>query len=168
MRRTLSAVLLAILMLGGCVAGPPASSPEARATERTVYVTRHMQKLDGADPSLNAEGAAAAERLASALANKGITAIFATATRRAMETAAPLALRTGAEITTYDPRNPQALVVAAAASSGAVLVVGHSNTIHDLVARFGARTPPAPLTEQDYGTVFVIKSTGEVDEFQIF
>lgn len=167
MRRSLSAVLLAIIMLGGCVAGPLASAPEGRTAERIIYVTRHLHKQEGVDPSLSVEGAAAAQRLASALANKGISTIFATPTRRVMETAAPLALRLSVEITPYDPRNPQALVAAAAASPSAVLVVGHSDTVHDLVARFGARTPPAPLTEQDYGAVYGVSSAGEVEVFEI-
>ncbi|MGB3796537.1 MAG: phosphoglycerate mutase family protein [Alteraurantiacibacter sp.] len=167
MGRTFGVILLAVFILEACVARPLTSAPEALIAERTIYITRHLQKLDGSDPSLSAEGAAAAQRLGDALANKGISAVFATATRRAMETAAPLAKRKGIEITVYDPRNPQALVDAAAASD-AILVVGHSNTVHDLVARFGAHTPPAPLTEQDYGTVFVVRPTGEVDMFEIF
>lgn len=126
-----------------------------------------MQKAEGADPSLSAEGAANAERLAKALADKGIAAIFATPTRRAMETAAPTARRTGVEITPYDPRDPQSLAAAVYAARGAVLVVGHSNTVPDLVARFGGRTPPAPLTEQDYGTVFVVDAEGGVETFEV-
>lgn len=167
MKRALSAILPAVVMLLGCAAGLPASAPEARTAKKAVYVTRHMQKLGGDDPSLSAEGNAGAERLADALADKGVAAIFATATRRAMETAAPLSLRTGVPITAYDPRNPQALIAAAATSPGAILVVGHSNTVHDLVARFGGRTPPAPLTENDYGAVFVISETGGVDVFEV-
>ena len=167
MRGTGSAILLAMLMLGACVTLPPASAPEAQAADNSVYVTRHMEKADGDDPPLSADGAAAAERLADALANKGISAIFATPTRRAMETAAPLARRTGVQIIAYDPRNPQSLLTAAAASPGAVLVVGHSNTVHELVARLGGRNPPAPLSEEDYGAVFVINSAGEVEVFDI-
>ncbi len=128
---------------------------------------RHLHKGDGSDPALSATGAAAAERLAGRLAGKGITAIFATSTRRAMETAAPLAQRTGLQITPYDPGDPAALVAAAASRPGAVLVVGHSNTVHDLASRFGARTPPAPLADNDYGRVFIVKPSGEVDVFDL-
>jgi broad specificity phosphatase PhoE len=40
----------------------------------TIYVMRHLQKEDGADPPLTKEGAAGAERLAALLAKEGITA----------------------------------------------------------------------------------------------
>lgn len=154
--------LLPLLLLAGCVAGPAIAPTESLIADRTVYVTRHMQKLDGTDPGLSAEGIAAADRLAAVLADKGVTAIYATPTRRAMETAGALSRRTGVRITSYDPRDPQALVAAAATSKGSILIVGQSNTVHDIIARFGARNPPAPLTEQDYGTVFAITPNGEM------
>lgn len=132
-----------------------------------IFVTRHMQKAEGNDPPLSSEGAAAATRLADALAGKGVTAIFATQTLRAMQTAAPLASRTGVPITPYDPGDPQALVTTIASNNtGAVLIVGHSNTVHDLVDRLGG-TPPPPLSEHDYGRVFVIDEKGGVTEFKV-
>jgi broad specificity phosphatase PhoE len=159
----LTLALLATAALAGCAAVPATLN-----SARTVYVTRHMQKApDGSDPALSAEGAVNADRLAEALADKGVVAIFATPTRRAMETAAPLARRTGIEVTAYDPRDPQALAAAVAAAPGSVLVVGHSNTVADLVSRFGGRNPPAPLSEDDYGRVFVIDAEGAVEAFEL-
>ena len=163
MSRKIGALLLPALMIAGCVSGPSSSLEGASTADRTVYVTRHMHKGDGPDPALSATGVAAADRLAELLHDKGIAAIFATPTRRAMETAAPLARRTGVRVRSYDAGDPAALVAAAAAVPGAVLVVGHSNTVADLVTRFGARTPPAPLGENDYGRVFVVKPTGEIE-----
>jgi broad specificity phosphatase PhoE len=121
----------------------------------TVYVMRHLQKAEGTDPPLSAEGAANAEALAARLANSGIKAIFATPTARAMQTGEPLAKALGLAVTPYDPRDPAALVKAASRMNGAVLIVGHSNTVPDIVARFGGT--PVALGEQDYGTVFVVK-----------
>lgn len=100
------------------------------------------------------------------LRDRGIVAIFATATKRAMETAAPLANLTGVAITPYDPRSPQLLARSVAAVPGAVLVVGHSNTVHDLIARFGG-APQTPLTEQDYGLLFVIDAKGGVEVLEV-
>ena len=159
----LPAIVLALLALGACSARMASVEPSAGAAvaEKQVYVIRHLQKGEGDDPSLTAEGAANAQRLAAILADKKIVAIFATPTRRAMETAAPLAGQLGLVVTPYDPRAPQALVAAVAAAPGPVLVVGHSNTVPDLVAAFGGEQP-APLTEEDYGTLFVVDADGKV------
>lgn len=168
MKAWLKTVLLAAFALGACAApiAQISDTPDARLEAKTIYVTRHMQKAQGDDPPLSSEGAAAAERLGDLLADRGIAAIFATPTRRAMETAAPLSQRSGVDITAYDPRNPQALAALVAAAQGSVLVVGHSNTVHDLIGHFGGE-PPQPLTEEDYGTVFVIDSQGEVGKFNL-
>lgn len=156
------------MMLAACASVQPAAEPNVAqaAAQKPVFVIRHLQKGQGDDPSLTAEGAAGAERLAEMLDNKGIVAVFATPTRRAMETAAPLAKRLGIAITPYDPKGPGALAAAVAAAPGPALVVGHSNTIHDLVGRFGG-TPPAPLTEEDYGTLFVIEADGGVATLEV-
>jgi broad specificity phosphatase PhoE len=141
-------ILTLIAALAAAVAQPAIAAD-------TVYVMRHLQKAEGADPPLSAEGAANAQALATRLANSGIKAIFATSTARAMQTGEPLAKALGLAVTTYDPRDPAALVKAASTVNGAVLIVGHSNTVPDIVARFGGT--PVPLGEQDYGTVFVVK-----------
>ena len=161
--KVLAAVLAGAISVAGCATAnaAPAAAEEKVAAPKQVFVIRHLQKQEGDDPSLTDEGAAGARRLADMLVDKEIVAIFATPTRRAMETAAPLASRLGLAVTPYDPMNPQALAAAVAAVAGPVLVVGHSNTVHDLVGLFGG-TPPAPLTEEDYGTLFVVGAEGEV------
>ena len=153
--------LIATLML---VALALASAPALAA--EPVYVVRHLQKADGDDPSLTAQGAANAQRLAAMLKDKEIAAIFATPTRRAMETAEPLSQKLGISVTPYDPRNADALVDAVAAVSGPVLVVGHSNTVPDLVDRLGGPVQP-PMTEDDYGTVFLIDGDGKVTTLEV-
>jgi broad specificity phosphatase PhoE len=140
------------------------ASPQAALAADMVYVMRHLQKGEGADPPLSAEGAANAKALADKLAGSGIKAIFATPTRRAMETAEPLAKRLGIAIAAYDPADPGALVAAVANVPGAVLVVGHSNTVPDLVARFGGKQA-VTMSEQDYGTVYAVaEDSGAVTE----
>jgi broad specificity phosphatase PhoE len=130
----------------------------------SVYVIRHLQKAAGDDPPLTPEGAAGASKLADILADRGIGAVFATPTRRAIQTATPLAVRLGLPVTRYDPADNAALLEATRAIPGNVLIVGHSNTVPDLVAKFGGERP-APMTEQDYGTIYVVHSgTKEVQE----
>jgi len=132
-----------------------ATVPQTASAAGTVFVMRHLQKGEGADPPLSAEGAANAQALANMLAKSGIKAIFATPTRRAMETAQPLAAKLAIPVTSYDPANPAELVNRVAATSGAVLIVGHSNTVPDLITRFGGKQRVS-LSDQDYGTLFVV------------
>ena len=163
MRTRFALILVGALALAGFAApdAAPLPDPAAVAISKPVYVSRHLQKREGNDPSLTDEGAANAQKLAAMLADKGITAIFVTPTRRTTQTAEPLAKRLGIAITTYDPRDPAALVRTVAAAGGPVLIVGHSNTVPDLVAAFGG-TRPAPMSEEDFGTLFVVEPDGTV------
>lgn len=138
----------------------------AIAANHSVFVVRHLQKGEGADPSLTAEGVANARHLAAMLKDKGIVAIFATPTRRAMETGEPLAKVLGIGVTAYDPSNAAALAAKVAAAGGPVLVVGHSNTVPELVQLFGGTRPP-PLSDRDYGTVYDVEPDGKVVAVQL-
>ena len=129
----------------------------------TIYVVRHMQKEKGDDPALSAEGKANAELLADMLADKGVTAVFATPTRRARETAEALAKRLGLPVTSYDPTDVRGLVTTVEAARGAVLIVGHSNTVPDLVGAFGG-TNPAAIDESVYGTLYVVRDGNSIVE----
>ena len=141
--------------------------PAAAQAADTVYVMRHLQKAAGDDPPLTEEGAILAEMVAGMLGfdDFGMKAVFATRTRRAQQTGEPLAKFIGAAVTPYDPRDVPALVKAVKAVPGNVLIVGHSNTVPDLVAAFGGTKPP-PMSESDYGTIYqVTLRSGLVREF---
>jgi phosphohistidine phosphatase SixA len=126
-----------------------------------VFIIRHFQKATGADPSLTVEGGANAQRLAAILKDKGIKAVFATQTRRAMETGEPLAKALGLTVTPYDPSNVAALAAAVTSAAGPVLIVGHSNTVPELVALFGGARP-APIGDEEYGKLFEVAPNGTV------
>lgn len=133
----------------------------------TVYVIRHLQKAAGDDPPLTAEGAAGAQKLSEILASRKVSAIFATQTKRAMQTAEPLAKRLHLSIEAYDPKDPSALADKVAKMKGAALIVGHSNTVPELVAKVGGKQP-APLADSDYGTVFVVRAgSSDVEQIQL-
>lgn len=150
---------LAILAMLFAAAPAPAAD--------TVFVVRHFEKAAGDDPPLSAQGARNAAALATMLAESDVQAIFATPTRRAMESAEPLAKALGISVTPYEASDPAALVAAVAEIPGNVLIVGHSNTVPELVARFGGKQA-ITLTDQDYGTLFVITpGSGDVTEVEV-
>src|SRR4051812_38860732 len=86
--RFLAAALLVILT--AC-----ATAPAPQAPHPNYYVMRHLQKAAGQDPGLPSKGQANAARLAGLLAGDPPSAIYVSTTRRARETAAPLAARLG-------------------------------------------------------------------------
>lgn len=135
----------------------------------TVYVMRHLHKAAGDDPPLTEEGGMLARMVAGLLGpdDFNVTAVFATKTRRAMQTGEPLARMKQVPLRNYDPRDVPALVQQVKALPGAVLIVGHSNTVPDLVAAFGG-AKPKPLTDTDYGAIYqVTVATGGVREFYV-
>jgi broad specificity phosphatase PhoE len=144
--------LLLLLALAACAtAREPASGP-------TFYVMRHLQKDAGSDPGLSAEGRANAERLAGWFGKVRPTAIFVSATRRARETAAPLAARLGIVPQEYQPLDVAGLVARAKAENGPVLIVGHSNTVPEIVAALGGEKP-APIAEEIFGQIWQIRGS---------
>jgi phosphohistidine phosphatase SixA len=142
-------LLLALVVALATVAWQPATAADK------VYVMRHLQKAEGNDPPLSVEGGANARKLVAVLGKRKINAIFATPTRRAVETAEPVAKKLKLTITSYDPRDPAALKKAVDAIKGAALIVGHSNTVPEIVAQFGGGQV-GPLADTDYGTIFVV------------
>jgi phosphohistidine phosphatase SixA len=52
------------------------------------------------------------------------------------------------------------------AEAGTVLVVGHSNTVPEIVAQLGGARP-ADLAETDYGDIFRVRRDGTVERLRV-
>jgi phosphohistidine phosphatase SixA len=148
--RPLAALLL--LALAACQTTPPL--PRGAS----YYVMRHLQKGEGQDPPLSAEGAADARRLIGFFAADPPRVIYVSTTRRAWETAEPLARRLRVRVRRYDPGDTNGLVARVLAERGPVLVVGHSNTVPEIVEKLGGERPAA-LADTDYGDVWHLWGT---------
>jgi broad specificity phosphatase PhoE len=153
-------VLLALAMLAACASVPPAPAGP------TYYVMRHLEKAEGPDPGLAEAGRAGAQRLAQRLDADPPRAIYVSTTRRARETAAPLAAQLGIAAKEYDPSDTPGLVARVRAEGGSVLIVGHSNTVPDIVAALGGARP-APLAETDYGSLWVVAPDGRTERLTL-
>lgn len=156
--RPLAALLLLVAAACATTAGDP--------PEPSVYVMRHLQKAEGQDPALSAEGHANARRLAGFFAADPPGAVYVSTTRRAHETAGPLAAKLGVTVKDYDPRDTPGLVARVKAEAGTVLVIGHSNTVPEIVAQLGGGRP-ADLAETDYGDIFRVRRDGSVERLRL-
>ncbi len=125
-----------------------------------VFVMRHLQAESGEDPGLTAAGHGDAQLLANWFDNSDKpTAIFVTRYRRSQETAGPLAGRLRTRPIVYDSSDNDALVEAVKARRGNVLVIGHSNTVPDIVERLGG-VRPAPIQHHEHGDIWRVSERG--------
>jgi broad specificity phosphatase PhoE len=130
------------------------SPSTALAAPGMVYLVRHGEKLpDEKDPALTAQGRQRAQNIAAMLSKTGIAHIFSTPTNRTRQTAQPLAQASGLPVQEYDPRAPKALVEKVKGLNGPVLVVGHSNTLSELVRLFGGQPGPE-IADNEYDRVY--------------
>lgn len=127
------------------------------ADERTIFVVRHAEKAasGGNDPELSEAGRARADALDRALRDAKITAIYATEFKRTQQTAAPLANRTHLETTIVPAASTAALIEKIRATAGNLLVVGHGNTIPDLLRALGIETPVS-IGDNDYDNLWIV------------
>jgi phosphohistidine phosphatase SixA len=148
--RGLAALLL--FALAACQTAPPAPRGPS------FYVMRHLEKGEGEDPPLSEAGQARARKLIGLFAADPPRAIYVSTTRRAEETAAPLARKLRVKLRRYDPGDSNALIGRVLAERGPVLIVGHSNTVPEIVEKLGGDRP-APLAETDFGDVWHLWGT---------
>jgi len=134
------------------LAAAPASAQEA------VFVVRHAERLDNSsDSPLSADGQARASRLAEQLRDARITAIFATQFVRAADTAKPLADRLGIPLQRVPAAQTLELIarLRALGPSARVLVVGHSDTVPQILSALGSNGIVA-IAPDEYDNLFIV------------
>ena len=133
-----------------------------------VWVVRHAEKLTDnpkdRDPQLSPIGMDRAEALKKYLGGQRIDSIFATNYKRTKLTGFPLADKIGINIKTYAPENQKALAkqLMKNALGKKIVIIGHSNTVLDIIEAFGAVKPMKELVEEsDYDYIFALTIKGD-------
>ena len=140
------------------------------AEAQMVIVVRHAERADGgagtgssmttgSDPELSEIGKARAQKLAAMLADAGVVAIYTTQYRRTKDTAAPLAARIGVTAEAMSSGEVSALVAKIKShKTGVVLVVGHSNTVPEIVKALGGSV--VTMADDEYDSLFFVAANG--------
>jgi broad specificity phosphatase PhoE len=134
------------------------------ANSTTVIVIRHAEKdtTSVVDPPLSAAGEARAALLARLFGdnqNVGrLDAIYVSATLRSRLTAAPLAGKLGMVpiVTGADDSRALARRVLRENSGKRAMVIGHSNTVPEIVSALTGRTDIPKIDEQDFSVMYVV------------
>jgi broad specificity phosphatase PhoE len=136
----------------------------AAFAQPTVFLVRHAERADTAaggapamdkDPSLSAEGHQRAGLLAAVLKDAGITAIYVTEFKRTHETAAPIAKALGVTVTEIYSKDMAGLLARLKPGKGRVLVVGHSNSVPEVIKGLGVKTP-VTIGDAEYDNLFIV------------
>ncbi|MGH7130170.1 MAG: SixA phosphatase family protein [Planctomycetaceae bacterium] len=138
---------------------------ESQATTTLIFV-RHAEKeaQPEDDPGLSPAGRRRAAELARQLVEAdvvaGVDAIYSTPYRRTLETVRPLAEALDLPIQRYDPDPEQYEAVlddiVKSHKGKIVLIVGHSNTIPQLIAELGASKKVPPIADDEYDNIYII------------
>lgn len=122
-----------------------------------IFIVRHAEKANtgGKDPDLSVQGQKRADALARILKDSQITSVFVTEFKRTQETAAPTARAAHLSPIVISANDTSVLVEKLRALNGNALVIGHGNTIPDLLKALGIATPVS-IPEDDYAQIFAV------------
>jgi 2,3-bisphosphoglycerate-dependent phosphoglycerate mutase len=126
----------------------------------TVILIRHGERNASTpadpDPHLNAAGKARAKKLIHVVGQSGIKAIYRSHFVRAKETAQPLATHLGLSTIEMDEALPIKNDILSNHAGQTVLVIGHSDTVPDIIKRLGAGSIPV-IDDAEFDNLFVVK-----------
>ena len=137
-----------------CISLLAAASADATPV---IFIVRHAEKATnrGNDPDLSLAGQKRSEALARILKDSQITTVLVTEFKRTQETAAPTAKEAQLSSIVVPANDVGSLAAKVRGLGGNALVVGHGNTIPELMKALGIATPIA-IPENDYSEIFVV------------
>jgi len=146
----------------------------ATSCTRKVYIVRHAEKIAATDSlgklmvndlPLSEAGKVRAIVLKEQLNGEKIRHIYSTNYSRTINTADPLSKATGIPIAIYN--NIDSLIAVVRSQKGNSLIVGHSNTVDDIVNKLvGEKKIPADLRDHEYDNLFVVRIRGKKTFFK--
>ena len=138
------------------------------SAQPVVVIVRHGEKAadGGTDPDLSSAGRARADALAQILKDSGITAIFTTEFKRTQQTAAPTATSAHVTATVVAAKDTPTLVAKVHELNGNALVVGHSNTIPDIIKALGINNE-INIPDDDYSELLIVMLGGKPQLFRL-
>jgi broad specificity phosphatase PhoE len=162
-RRTRRLRRLQVIVIYTAIAVGLAWFFELQATTTIIFVRHAEQVQDSGDnPSLSDAGirrvAELTRQLVDADVVAGIDAIYSTPLNRAEETARPLADALGLPINSYDLSDTEEVLttILKAHKGKVILVVGHSNTVPQLIANLGASKKVPAISHGEFDNIYII------------
>jgi broad specificity phosphatase PhoE len=166
--KTTTSILILIIFAAALFCMPAVAQDDFKPI--TVFLIRHAERENEPrqDPPLTKDGVARSQALARLLGSAGIKAIFTSQYTRTKQTAEPLATKLGLTVTPFtlkpNSSNPRQIAEESTAEvtnkilehgGHSVLVVGHSNSIPDVIKMLGGDVVPT-IDEKKFDDIFVV------------
>jgi len=157
MKIRMGLILIAVLAMFGCSSEDDSQPVQPQPVQTVIYLIRHAEKENfGADPNLSAAGLERANNWAVILQDVTFDAFYSTNYNRTLQTIQPIATSNGKPVTLYDPANFSLEDVIADHTGKNVFIVGHSNTIPELINTYlGAEIYP-DMAETEFGNLYKV------------
>ncbi len=152
---------LFVCLIVACTTVAEAAEPGTK----TIVIVRHAEsepEAAGPQRKLSARGARRARELARVLGEAPLSAIYSTVLARTRLTAEPLARVAGAPLIPFETTDKTLAALAEAPWGTTLVVVGHSNTVPQLVAGLTKQPYPAsdPVTHDQMWLVTLTREGG--------
>lgn len=122
---------------------------------KTVFLVRHAEKVSEArDALLSDAGKARAECLAGVLSDAGIQTIITSDVKRTQQTAQPLADRLHEQLHPIPAADISQFVSDVRAAQGNTLVVGHSDTLPNIIQQLTGKA--VTIGSNDFDLMFIV------------
>jgi 2,3-bisphosphoglycerate-dependent phosphoglycerate mutase len=162
--KTLNFILIAALFItSGCSGDDNANfSIPTEEAKTVIYLIRHAEKADqSADPNLSEAGMLRAQNWAVILQDIPFAACYSTPYNRTQQTIEPTAANNQQEVILYNPDDFSLADVIENHYAKNVLIVGHSNTIPELINQFLGEEIYPTIDELQFGNLYKITIQGE-------
>lgn len=164
-------MMIFVALACNCELGEPGNGgnqlPQKKSAT-TVILVRHAEKESepADDPNLNVTGQVRAQILANVLADKGISAIYATNYRRTQQTAEPLATKLNIKPVLIDDARAVAEAIVSKNAGQTVLVVGHTNTIPEIIRQLDGGEINL-IAENEFEKMFIVTVPADFSESKV-
>ncbi len=135
------------------------AQPEPAVTK--IFIVRHAEKETGKDPGLIPAGNARAGDLMRALQNEGVQKIYVSQYKRTQNTADSMRIQLNISTVQYTADTLCDNLLNAIMENGdfgkTILIVAHSNTIPQIIRKFGVTGYPyGDIPDDEFDNLFVI------------
>lgn len=145
--------------------GKELSIPDYTNGETAIfYLVRHAEKEAGKNPGLTEAGVKRAEKLGEMMKEIQLSSIFSTNYKRTIYTVSPTSEVLDKKVEKYDAKKQSAFLKPLLSRKGErFLIVGHSNTIPDLLNLFQSKKVYDDIDEKIYDNFYIVLYKSESD-----